>query len=58
MTLPSVREILAGLEALGARSLHSPQGALGDPSGLCGLCDLEFQGPQAGPSHQEVLCHL
>lgn len=31
---------------------------LGGPSGLCGLCDRGSQGPQAGPSHQGVLCHL
>lgn len=57
-TPPSVLEIPAGLEALGVQLVRSPQVVLGDPSGLCGLCGLGFQGPQAGPFHQEVLCHL
>lgn len=57
-SLPSVPEILAVPGALGVRPVHSPQVVLGGPSGLCGLCDLGFQGPQAGPFHQEILCHL
>lgn len=57
-SLPSVLEILAGPEAPGAQPVHSPQVVLEGPSGRCGLCDQGFQGPQAVPSHQEVLCHL
>lgn len=57
-SLPSVLEILAGPEARGGQPVHSLQVVLGGPSGRCGLCDQGFQGPQAVPSHQEVLCHL
>lgn len=57
-SLPLGPEILAGPEAPGARPAHSPQAGLGGPSGPCGLCGLGFQGPQAGRSHQAVLCHL
>lgn len=50
--------ILAGQVALEAREGHSPLVVLGDPLGQYDLCDLGFQGLQAGPSRLVVLCHL
>lgn len=57
-TPPLVLGILAGQEVLGARLVHFPQVVLVGPSDLCGPCGLGFQGPQADPSHQAVLCRL